>query len=75
MGDLTPALLQELIATFRRNGIEYIVVGGQAIAEAVPVATQDLDLMVALRDFDTAIARLRREPMFGREERHHWIAR
>jgi len=74
MAELTGRFLQELVAAFRRNGIEYIVVGGQAIAEEVPVLTQDLDVMVALREFDQAIARLRSEPMFGREERRAWIA-
>jgi hypothetical protein len=67
--------LQELIAALRRNGIEYIVVGGQAIAEEIPVTTQDLDVMVALRNFDRAVDRLRREPIFGSEDRKSWIAR
>lgn len=67
--------LQELIAALRRNGIEYIVVGGQAIAEEIPVTTQDLDVMVALRNFDRAVDQLRREPIFGSEERKSWIAR
>ncbi|MCI4340052.1 MAG: nucleotidyltransferase family protein [Thermoplasmata archaeon] len=75
MPELTPPILKDLVEAFRRNQIEYIVVGGQAVAEEVPVMTQDLDVMVALRDFDTAIARLRKEPMFGREERKEWIAR
>jgi hypothetical protein len=69
------ALLAELIAALRRNGIEYIVVGGQAIAEEIPVTTQDLDVMVALRNFDRAVAQLGREPAFGTEERKSWIAR
>jgi hypothetical protein len=69
------ALLAELIAALRRNGIEYIVVGGQAIAEEFPVTTQDLDVMVALRNFDRAVAQLGREPSFGTEERKSWIAR
>jgi hypothetical protein len=68
-------LLNELITALRRNGIEYIVVGGQAIAEEVPVMTQDLDVMVALRNFDRAVAQLGREPAFGTEERKSWIAR
>ena len=75
MADATPPILHDLVDAFRRNQIEYLVVGGQAVAREMPVMTQDLDVMVALRDFDTAIARLRKEPMFGREERKEWIAR
>jgi len=70
-----PILLKELVAALRRNDIAYIVVGGHAVAEEFPVMTQDLDVMVALRDFDSAVARLRKEPMFGREDRLAWIAR
>jgi hypothetical protein len=70
-----PGLLPELIDALRRNDIEYIVVGGQAVAEEVPVMTQDLDVLVALRDFDSAITRLRKEPLFGRVDRLSWIAR
>jgi len=75
MPDRSADFLSELIATLRRHGIEYIVVGGQAIAEEVPVFTQDLDVMVALRNFDRAVERIRREPIFGSEERKSWIAR
>ncbi len=75
MPDLPADLLKELVVALRRNGIEYIVVGGQAIAEEVPVMTQDLDVMVALRNFDHAVAQLRREPVFGTGERKTWIAR
>jgi hypothetical protein len=70
-----PGLLPELVAALGRCNIDYIVVGGQAVAEEVPVTTQDLDVMVALRDFDSAISRLRKEPMFGRADRLAWIAR
>lgn len=70
-----PDFLHELVEALRRNQIEYIVVGGHAVAEEMPVMTQDLDVMVAMRDFDGAIAKLRKEPMFGKEERKAWIAR
>ena len=75
MVDRFPGLLPELVGALRRNQIEYIVVGGQAVAKEVPVMTQDLDVMVALRDFDSAISRLRKEPVFGRPDRQAWIAR
>jgi hypothetical protein len=75
MVDRFPGLLPELVAALTRNGIDFIVVGGQAVAEEVPVLTQDLDVMVALREFDSAIAKLRKEPMFGRADRLAWIAR
>lgn len=75
MPDRFPGLLTELVDALRRHSIQYIVVGGQAVASEVPVMTQDLDVMVALRDFDSAIAKLRKEPMFGRPDRLAWIAR
>lgn len=75
MGEFSGEFLEQLVAALRRNDIEYVVVGGQAIAEQLPVATQDLDVLVALREFDTAITRLQQEPMFGSPERLRWIAK
>jgi hypothetical protein len=46
----------------RREGIRYVVVGGQAIAQKAATTTRDVDVMVATADYGTTVARLRAEP-------------
>jgi hypothetical protein len=45
----------------RRQGIHYVVVGGQAIAQKAATSTHDVDVMVATSDYGTTIRRLRGE--------------
>jgi hypothetical protein len=75
MGEFSKVFLEELVEVLRRNQIDYIVVGGQAVAEQAPSHTDDLDVLVALREFDGAIARLGNEPLFGFPDRRKWIAK
>jgi hypothetical protein len=75
MGEFTIEFLHRLVEALKRNDIEYIVVGGQAIAARVPSYTQDLDVMVQLRSFKAAVAKLRKEPLFGTPEQRDWIAK
>ncbi|MGI0155330.1 MAG: hypothetical protein ACREDE_04260, partial [Thermoplasmata archaeon] len=48
-------------AILRRQGIRFVVVGGQAIAQKAATTTHDVDVMVATDDFARTIARLRSE--------------
>ena len=75
MGEFTVEFLHTLVKGLKRNAIDYIVVGGQAIAEKVDPYTQDLDTMVQLRNFKAAVAKLRDEPLFGTPEQRDWIAK
>ncbi len=43
----------------RNQGIHFVVVGGQAIAQKAATATRDVDVMVATIDYGKTIARLR----------------
>jgi hypothetical protein len=45
----------------RRQGIPYVVVGGQAVAREAATATHDVDVLVATADFDRTVERLRSE--------------
>ncbi len=46
----------------RAAGIEFVVVGGQAIARSAATTTRDIDVMIATRDYATAVAALRKVP-------------
>ncbi|HYB78349.1 MAG TPA: hypothetical protein VEG66_01125 [Thermoplasmata archaeon] len=46
----------------RREGIRYVVVGGQAIAQRAATTTRDVDVMVATSDYGATVARLKAEP-------------
>ncbi len=48
-------------AIFRRKGIRYVVIGGQAIAQNAATATRDVDVMVATADYRRTLAQLREE--------------
>lgn len=49
-------------AILRGHGIQYVVVGGQAVARTVRTGTVDVDVMVTTADFDAAVARLLKDP-------------
>lgn len=52
----------EVVATdaiFRRQGVPYVVIGGQAIAQKAATTTHDVDVMVATADFGKTVSRLR----------------
>ena len=46
----------------RGHGIQYVVVGGQAVARTVPTGTVDVDVMVTTSDFQGTVARLLKDP-------------
>ena len=48
-------------AIFRRQGVRYVVIGGQAIAQKAATATRDVDVMVATADYQRTLERLRGE--------------
>jgi len=48
-------------AILRRLEIPFVVVGGQAIAQAAATATRDIDVMVATEDYARTVGLLRRE--------------
>ena len=45
----------------RRHSIQYIVIGGQAIAQKAATTTHDVDVMVATDDYASTVRRLRAE--------------
>jgi hypothetical protein len=45
----------------RRLGIRFVVIGGQAVAQAAATATHDVDVMVATDDFGKTVKLLRSE--------------
>lgn len=49
-------------ALLRGHGIQYVVVGGQAVARTVRTGTVDVDVMVTTADFEGAVARLLKDP-------------
>lgn len=46
----------------RGHAIEYVVVGGQAVARTVRTGTVDVDVMVTTSDFEGTVARLLKDP-------------
>ncbi|MCI4363015.1 MAG: hypothetical protein L3K13_01735 [Thermoplasmata archaeon] len=46
----------------RGHGIQYVVVGGQAVARTVRTGTVDVDVMVTTSDFQGTIERLLKDP-------------
>ena len=46
----------------RAQGIRYVVVGGQAVAQKAATTTRDVDVMVATVDYASTVARLRQVP-------------
>ena len=59
----------------RRQGIEYVVIGGQAIAQRAATATQDIDVMVATSEFRRTVDRLRAEKVLAFDWEDHQLAR
>ena len=59
----------------RRRGIEYIVIGGQAIARSAATATHDIDVMVATSEFRRTVDRLRSEKELAFDWEDHQLAR
>jgi predicted nucleotidyltransferase len=59
----------------RRQKIQYVVVGGQAIAQQAATATRDVDVMVATNDFRTTIRRLQSEKELTMDWEDDQIAR
>ncbi|HEV2449733.1 MAG TPA: hypothetical protein VGU43_04900 [Thermoplasmata archaeon] len=49
-------------AILRGHGIQYVVVGGQAVARTVRTGTVDVDVMVTTADFEGAVAKLLKDP-------------
>lgn len=73
---IAPNQLFEIVARIRETEIPYLIVGGQAVVSShVFSETQDLDVMIAVRDFDETIRRLGEDPQFGTPEAVSWVAK
>jgi hypothetical protein len=59
----------------RRQKIQFVVVGGQAIAQKAATATRDVDVMVATHDFRNTIRRLQSEKELTMDWEDEQIAR
>ncbi len=59
---MTESEVEAADAIFRRRGIPYVVIGGQAIARTAATTTRDVDVMVATADFRRTLDALRAEP-------------
>ncbi|MCI4369284.1 MAG: hypothetical protein ACHP93_05430 [Solirubrobacterales bacterium] len=53
---------REFAKILERTGIEYLFVGGVAMAESVPSVTEDFDVMILPSAFDAAVAAVDRDP-------------
>lgn len=53
---------EEFARILRRNGVDYVFVGGVAIGAHFPSETFDFDVMVIPRDFKASVARVDRDP-------------
>jgi hypothetical protein len=51
-----------VVSILERNGIGFVVVGGEALENSFPAFSDDVDVMVAPSDFERAVRGLRREP-------------
>ncbi len=68
--------IYDIVARVRATGVPYLVVGGQAVRSAsVNSETEDVDLIVAVRDFDTLIHRLEKDSRFAAPDRTSWVAK
>ena len=59
---MTEPEVQGADVILRRQAIQYVVVGGQAVAREAATATHDVDVMVATADFERTVERLQAEP-------------
>lgn len=59
---MTEATVATAAALLAEHGIQFIVVGGQAVARTVPTGTSDVDVMVTTAAFDATVAVLLRDP-------------
>ena len=53
---------REFAQILRRNAIDFVFVGGVAIAQRFPSATQDFDVMVLPKGYARAVERIDRDP-------------
>jgi hypothetical protein len=69
-------VVRDVVARIRATGVSYIVVGGQAVHEAaVYSGTIGVDVMVAFRDYDSIIVRLKEDEKFGTPDLASWVAK
>lgn len=59
---MTDPAVRTVAALLRDHGIDYVVVGGQAVARTVPTGTMDVDIMVTTADFEETVAKLLKDP-------------
>jgi hypothetical protein len=72
---MTEPEVQAADVILRRQGIEFVVVGGQAIAQKAATSTHDVDVMVATIDYRKTITRLRTEKDLAFDWEDEQIAR
>ena len=58
---MTDPAVDAVVTILRRQRIQFVVVGGQAIARDAATATRDADVMVATSEYASTVARLRTE--------------
>jgi hypothetical protein len=73
--EVTDPDVQAADQILRRQGIQYIIIGGQAIAQRAATATHDIDIMVATSDFRRTVERLRGEKELAFDWEDHQLAR
>ncbi|HEV2166398.1 MAG TPA: hypothetical protein VGS23_05415 [Thermoplasmata archaeon] len=59
---MTDPEVRTAAAFLAEHGVEYVVVGGQAVARTVPTGTKDVDVMVTTADFESTVAKLLKDP-------------
>jgi hypothetical protein len=52
----------EFARLLRRNGVEFVFVGGGAIGQSYPSATRDVDVMIVPDDYARAVQAVDRDP-------------
>jgi hypothetical protein len=72
---VTEPEVQAADTILRRQGIRFVVVGGQAIAQKAATTTHDVDVMVATDDYGRTLTRLRGEKDLTFDWDDHQIAR
>ncbi len=73
---LTLGQIEQIIQRIRATGVPYLLVGGEAVVSSgVFSQTQDLDVMVAVRNFAEMIRKLKADPLFGTPDRVGWVAK
>jgi len=72
---MTVAEVEAAVRILGRFDVRFVVIGGQAVAQAAATSTQDVDVMVATDDFGKTVAGLRRESGLAFDWENEQLAR